>query len=64
MVILGDASKNSPLFELFRVLVRFNHVASIIVNTNHCIVSEIGEVFSERLRRVTGKHTRRWRKAD
>jgi hypothetical protein len=28
----------SPLFELARVLVRFDHVASIIVNANHGIM--------------------------
>jgi imidazoleglycerol phosphate synthase glutamine amidotransferase subunit HisH len=30
--------KNSPLFELARLLVRFNHVASFIVNPNRNIV--------------------------
>ncbi len=29
---------NSPLFELAHVLVRVDHVASFIVNTNHSIV--------------------------
>jgi hypothetical protein len=33
-----DASKNSALFELARVLVRFDHVASFIENANHSIV--------------------------
>jgi hypothetical protein len=33
-----DASKNSPLFELARVLVRLDHVASFIVNANHSIM--------------------------
>jgi len=28
----------SPLFEIARVLVRLDHVASFIVNTNHGIV--------------------------
>jgi len=28
----------SPLFEIARVLVRFNHIARIIVNPNHSIV--------------------------
>ena len=28
----------SPLFEIARVLVRFNHVASRIVNANHSIM--------------------------
>jgi hypothetical protein len=30
--------KASPLFELALVLVRFNHVASVIVNAYHCTV--------------------------
>jgi hypothetical protein len=30
-------AKTSPLFELARGLVRFNHVASFIVNANHAI---------------------------
>src|SRR4029453_5468810 len=30
-----DASKNSPLFEIARLLVRFYRVARIIVNANH-----------------------------
>jgi hypothetical protein len=30
--------KNSPLFEIARVLVRFNHVARFIVNANHSIM--------------------------
>jgi hypothetical protein len=34
----GDCSKNSPLFEIARVLVRFDHVASRIVNANHSIM--------------------------
>jgi hypothetical protein len=29
---------NSPLFEIARVLVRFDHVASRIVNANHSIM--------------------------
>ena len=28
----------SPFFELARVLVRFDHVASFIINANHTIV--------------------------
>jgi len=28
----------SPLFEIARVLVRFNHIANVIVNVNHDIV--------------------------
>jgi len=28
----------SPLFELARVLVRFNHVASLVVNAHHSIM--------------------------
>jgi hypothetical protein len=30
-----DASKNSPLFELARVLVSLDHIANVIVNANH-----------------------------
>jgi hypothetical protein len=30
-----DKKANSPVFELARVLVRFDHVARIIVNANH-----------------------------
>jgi hypothetical protein len=29
---------NSPFFEIVRVLVRLDHVASFIVNTNHSIM--------------------------
>jgi hypothetical protein len=32
------ASTNLRLFEIARVLVRFNHVASFIVNANHSIM--------------------------
>jgi hypothetical protein len=32
---LSYASKNSPLFELARLLVRLDHVASLIANTDH-----------------------------
>ena len=32
-----DGSSAPPLFEIARVLVRFNHVARRIVNPNHCI---------------------------
>jgi hypothetical protein len=35
----NDASKNSPLFELARVLVRPNHIARIIVNADHSIIA-------------------------
>jgi hypothetical protein len=31
-------TKRSPLFELARVLVSFDHIASIIVNANHGIM--------------------------
>jgi hypothetical protein len=31
---------SSPLFEITRVLVRLNHVASFIVNANHTIMGE------------------------
>jgi hypothetical protein len=34
----GALGKNSPLFELALVLVRFDHVASRIVNANHGIM--------------------------
>ena len=30
--------KASPLFELARVLVRLDHIASIVVNANHSIM--------------------------
>jgi hypothetical protein len=30
--------RGSRLFEIARVLVRFDHVASVIVNANHCIM--------------------------
>jgi hypothetical protein len=30
--------KASPLFEIARVLVRFDHVASFVVNANHSIM--------------------------
>ena len=30
---------NSPLFEIARVLVRFNHVARCILNADHCDLS-------------------------
>jgi hypothetical protein len=29
-------AKTSPLFEIARVLMRFNYVASVIVHVNHC----------------------------
>ena len=31
---------NSPLFEIARVLVRVDHVASRIVNANHSIIAD------------------------
>jgi hypothetical protein len=31
-----EVTGSSPLFELARVLVRIDHVASVIVNANHC----------------------------
>jgi hypothetical protein len=34
----GQAKANSPFLELARVLVRFDHVARIIVNANHSAV--------------------------
>jgi hypothetical protein len=33
-----DASKNSPLFEVARLLVRFDYVARFIVNVNHGVM--------------------------
>jgi hypothetical protein len=36
--VRSDASKASPLFELARVLVRFDHIACRIVNANHSIM--------------------------
>jgi hypothetical protein len=33
-----SAAKSRPLFELARVLVPFDHVASVIVNANHGIM--------------------------
>ena len=35
---LSNASEKSPLFEIALVLVRLDHVASVIVKTNHSIV--------------------------
>jgi len=37
----GDANKSSPLFEIARVLVRFNDGSDGIVNANHRTVSFI-----------------------
>jgi hypothetical protein len=34
-----DASKDSPGFEIARVLVRVDHVASIVVHANHFVVA-------------------------
>jgi hypothetical protein len=34
----GAERKASPLSEIARVLVRFNHVARIIVNADHSII--------------------------
>jgi len=36
MTAFVSLSNLSPRFEIARVLVRFDHVASIIVNANHC----------------------------
>jgi hypothetical protein len=33
-----DASKTSPLLELARLLVRFDYIASFIVNPNHSLM--------------------------
>jgi hypothetical protein len=34
-----EVKANSPLFEIARVLVRFDHVAGRIVNANHGIIA-------------------------
>jgi hypothetical protein len=34
----GNANKNSPLFEIARVLVRLDHVVSFIINANHSMM--------------------------
>ncbi len=34
----GRGKHSLPVFELARVLVHFNHIASVIVNANHSIV--------------------------
>jgi hypothetical protein len=34
----------SPLFEVARVLVRFNHVASFIVNANHSVMRPVAKL--------------------
>jgi len=31
-------AKSSPRFEIVRMLVRFDHVASFIMNADHCIM--------------------------
>jgi hypothetical protein len=36
--IVGTVNARSPLSELARVVVRLDHVASIIINANHSIV--------------------------
>jgi hypothetical protein len=33
-----EVMASSPLFELARVLLRFDHVVRIVVNANHCIM--------------------------
>ena len=35
---IADRAQNSPLFELARLLVRFDHVAGLVVNANHSIL--------------------------
>jgi hypothetical protein len=37
----GTLGKNLPLFELARVLVRLDHVATLVVKANHWTVSFI-----------------------
>jgi hypothetical protein len=34
----GNVTSALRLFEIARVLVRFNHVARLIVNANHCVM--------------------------
>ncbi len=34
-----EGGETSPLFEIALVRVRFDHIASVIVNTNHCITA-------------------------
>jgi hypothetical protein len=36
--VVADIFDRSPLFEIASVLVRFYHVASVIVNANHSIM--------------------------
>jgi hypothetical protein len=36
-----DASKNSRLFEIARVLMRLDHVSRFIVNANHGIMAAV-----------------------
>jgi hypothetical protein len=51
--------KNSPLFEIALVLVRFNHVASVIVNANHSADAEGGsDTLRRKVRRVRAMKTR------
>ena len=54
-----DANKNSPLFQIVRVLVRFDHVASFIVNANHKILlftsSSLSSPCSEKPRLATSR---------
>jgi len=33
--------KASPLFELARMVVRFDHLASLVVNSNHCMMERL-----------------------
>ncbi len=46
----------SPFFELARVLVRFHHIASIIVNADHSIIQRSGGIRCNEgfMRPVTG----------
>jgi hypothetical protein len=38
-LMIGHTKINSPIFELGLMLVRFDHVASFIVNANHFVIA-------------------------
>jgi hypothetical protein len=35
---ISKAAEHLPIFELARVLVRFDHLTSLIVNANHSVI--------------------------
>jgi hypothetical protein len=35
----GGCEQNSWLFRIARILVRFDHVANVIVKANHCVIA-------------------------